>query len=85
MQMLDALPPALGVVLGLLALVWLVLWLLVPFMIESIRNSSRKTYLELEATNRKLDRLLALLAERGASAPTGDPAHASGQRKEPHL
>ena len=84
MQTLHALPPVVTVVLGLLALVWLVLWLLVPFMIESIRSSTPRTYLELEATNQKLDRLLASLNERGPSAPT-DPAHAPGQRREPHL
>ena len=35
MEMLDNLPPAIGLVLALLLVVWLVLALLVPFMIES--------------------------------------------------
>lgn len=64
MEILQNLPPAVVLVLALLLLVWLVLLLLVPFMIESIRGSARKTYLELQELNVKLDRLIVLLDER---------------------
>jgi hypothetical protein len=63
--------------------VWLVLLLLVPFMIESIRGSVRKTYLELEALNEKLDRLIALLErDRGAATPIHAPPSDSAPRVE---
>jgi hypothetical protein len=65
MEILQNLPPAVTLVLVLLLVVWLVLLLLVPFMIESIRGSTRKAYLELEEMNHKLDRIATLL-ERGA-------------------
>jgi hypothetical protein len=61
MEILDNLPPSIGLVLGLLLIVWLVLALLVPFMIESIRTSSRRSLTELEEINDKMDRLVALL------------------------
>jgi hypothetical protein len=64
MNILQNLPPAVTLVLALLLLVWLVLLLLVPFMIESIRGSARKAYLELEELNAKLDRLIVLLDQR---------------------
>ncbi len=64
MDILQNLPPAVTLVLTLLLLIWLVLLLLVPFMIESIRGSARKSYLELEELNKKVDRLIVLLAER---------------------
>ncbi|HZF28406.1 MAG TPA: hypothetical protein VE907_04770 [Gammaproteobacteria bacterium] len=64
MEILDSLPPAVTLVLSLLLLAWLVLLLLVPFMIESIRTSTRKSYFELVELNKRLDRLIVLLAER---------------------
>jgi hypothetical protein len=68
-EILDNLPPAVLLVLALLLVVWLVLLLLVPFMIESIRGWTRKSYVELEQLNKKMDKLIVLLAER-ASVPT---------------
>ena len=65
METLGNLPPVVLMVLALLLVVWLVLLLLVPFMIESIRGSTRRTYLELGELNKKLDTLIALLSERG--------------------
>src|SRR5690606_9937128 len=44
-----------------------------PFMIESIRQSARKTHEELVDLNAKLDRLNALLSQGAASAPAGRP------------
>ncbi|HEX6998322.1 MAG TPA: hypothetical protein VF322_09260 [Gammaproteobacteria bacterium] len=64
-DMLQALPPAVALILSLFLLVWLVLLFLVPFMVESIRGWTRKVHAELEEMNRKLDRLNALLGERG--------------------
>ena len=69
MDILQSLPPLVALALGLLLVVWLVLFLLVPFMLESIRSWSRKTYHELEEMNRKLDRLTALLDDRTAEPP----------------
>jgi hypothetical protein len=66
MEILDNLPPAVTLVLALLLLAWLVLLLLVPFMIESIRSSNRKSYFELVELNKKIDRLIVMLAERDA-------------------
>ena len=97
MQILDSLPPAVTLVLALLLLAWLVLLLLVPFMIESIRSSSRKSYIELVELNKKVDRLIVLLAERDValrserpdfdlfeSRPANDPRPARS-RKEPTI
>jgi hypothetical protein len=97
MQILDSLPPAVTLVLALLLLAWLVLLLLVPFMIESIRTSSRKSYYELVELNKKIDRLIVLLAERDAalrserpdfdlfeSRPANDPRPVRS-RKEPTI
>jgi hypothetical protein len=81
MEILDKLPPVVALVLALLLVVWLVLALLVPFMIESIRGSSRKTHLELEALNEKVDRLLVLL-EQG-SAPRPAPPEESRAKPAP--
>ncbi len=72
METLDNLPPSIGLVLGLLLVVWLVLALLVPFMIESIRSSNRRSAAELEEINDKLERVVALLERR--SAPSATPA-----------
>jgi hypothetical protein len=66
MEILDNLPPAIGLVLALLLVVWLVLALLVPFMIESIRTSSRRSSTELEEINDKLGRVVALLQRSAA-------------------
>jgi hypothetical protein len=97
MDALTRLPPGVTLVLALMLLVWLVLLLLVPFMIESIRGWSRKTYLELEAMNKKLDRLIALLAERetaarvvevaepGLEARPAREARTDRRRKEPTI
>jgi hypothetical protein len=63
-EILDNLPPAVMLVLALLLVVWLVLLLLVPFMIESIRGWTRKSHAELEQLNKKVDRLIVLLEER---------------------
>jgi hypothetical protein len=75
MEILDNLPPSIGLVLGLLLIVWLVLALLVPFMIESIRSSNRRSLAELEEINDKLERVVALL-ERGAAPTAAPPAPA---------
>ena len=83
MESFANLPAAVTLVLALLLLVWLVLLLLVPFMIESIRGSVRKTYLELEALNEKLDRLIALLErDRGAATPIHAPPSDAAPRVE---
>jgi len=70
MDILDNLPPAVLLVLAVLLLIWLVLLLLVPFMIESIRGSARKTYFELQELNKKIDRLTDLLAQREREVAT---------------
>jgi hypothetical protein len=69
LEILDTLPPAVMLVLTLLLLVWLVLLLLVPFMIEGIRGATRKTYLETQELNKKLDRLILLLEEQNRGGP----------------
>jgi hypothetical protein len=90
-EILDNLPPAVLLVLTLLLVVWLVLLLLVPFMIESIRGWSRKSYVELEQLNKRVDRLIVLLEERAdASAPLpierpAREARAERARKEPTI
>lgn len=76
MEFFDNLPPTVALVLALLLFVWLLLLLLVPFMIESIRGWSRRTCQELEEMNRKLDVLTTLLGER---AERGDA------RREPRV
>jgi hypothetical protein len=92
-EILDNLPPAVMLVLALLLVVWLVLLLLVPFMIESIRGWSRKSYGELDQLNKKVDRLIVLLSERAeADLPTVHPIdrparepRAERVRKEPTI
>jgi predicted PurR-regulated permease PerM len=71
METLQNLPPAVTLVLVLLLVVWLVLLLLVPFMIESIRGWTRKTYLELEEMNKRLEKLTGML-ERDAAPQRPD-------------
>lgn len=72
MQIFENLPPIVGLILGFVLLVWLVFVFLVPFMIESIRQSARKTHEELVELNRKLDALGARLAD-SAHASTAMP------------
>jgi hypothetical protein len=72
-EILDNLPPAVLLVLALLLVVWLVLLLLVPFMIESIRGWTRKSYVELEQLNKKMDKLIVLLDERASLPPVHYP------------
>jgi hypothetical protein len=76
MDTFENLPPAVTLVLAMLLVVWLVLLLLVPFMIESIRGWSRRSCQELEEVNRKLDMLTTLLGKRGEArreAPRAEP------------
>jgi predicted PurR-regulated permease PerM len=91
MDNIANLPTAVLLVLAVLLAVWLVLLLLVPFMIESIRNSSRKGHLQLEQLNRKLDRLIELLERgdakivRAGEARDAGPQAAERARKEPTI
>jgi hypothetical protein len=80
------LPATVQLVLAVLLAVWLALLLLVPFMIESIRNSARKTRAQLELLNKKMDRLIDLL-ERGEPTRAAGPRaqHAERARKEPTI
>ena len=66
MDVLESLPPLVTLVLGLLLVVWLVLFLLVPFMLESIRSWTRRSHGELAEINRKLDRIATLLDDQSA-------------------
>ncbi|MBN1240998.1 MAG: hypothetical protein JXB36_21040, partial [Gammaproteobacteria bacterium] len=72
MEALQDFPPIVALILGLVLLAWLVLVFLVPFMIEGIRQSTRRTYEELAAMNDKLDRLNAALT-RGVPGDIGPP------------
>ncbi|HEY8519193.1 MAG TPA: hypothetical protein VIN61_03860 [Gammaproteobacteria bacterium] len=81
-ETLQSLPPAVALILSLFALVWLVLLFLLPFMVESIRGWTRKVHAELEEMNRKLDRLNAVLGERGAGAAASRPADPIDERIE---
>lgn len=75
MSFFENLPSAVTLVLGLLLLVWLILLLLVPFMIESIRGWTRRSCQELEEMNQKLDVLTTLLGGRPElrrDAPPGE-------------
>ncbi|HUL81777.1 MAG TPA: hypothetical protein VL131_06525 [Gammaproteobacteria bacterium] len=91
MDNISNLPPAVSLVLAVLLVVWLVLLLLVPFMIESIRSSTRKAHHQLELLNRKIDRLIELLESRDAqNARAGEardtrPHAAERARKEPTI
>ena len=84
MDVWQNLPLAAKVALGALGLVWLVVFLLVPFMVESVRSSARKMRIELEEMNRKLDLLTTLLADRGGAVPRS-PHHGAETRREPWL
>jgi hypothetical protein len=81
------LPATVQLVLAVLLAVWLALLLLVPFMIESIRNSSRKSRAQLELLNQKMDRLIELLerGEPGTRAAGTRTKHAERARKEPTI
>jgi|SRR5690606_7845311 len=71
MEAFENLPPIVVLLLGFVLIAWLVLVFLVPFMIESIRQSARKTHDELVEMNAKLDRLNALLSHgRREAAPS---------------
>jgi hypothetical protein len=92
MEALQNLPPIVGLILGFIAIAWLVLVFLVPFMIEGIRQSTRKTYEELAEMNDKLDRLNALLTHgrapanaRGRAEPPASDAPEPRGRKEPTI
>jgi hypothetical protein len=76
MQALQNLPPIVALVLGLVLLAWLVLVFLVPFMIEGIRQSARKTHEELAEMNLKLDRLNATLMQNPPAADRRPSARA---------
>jgi hypothetical protein len=82
MDILQSLPPLVALALGVLLVVWLVLFLLVPFMLESIRSWSRKTCHELEEMNQKLDRLTVLLDRNRTEAPVLVDAHIEPRTQE---
>ena len=73
MEALQDFPPIVALILGLVLLAWLVLVFLVPFMIEGIRQSTRKTYEELVEMNDKLDQLNAALSRGGFAGDYGSP------------
>jgi hypothetical protein len=81
-EILDNLPPAVMLVLALLLVVWLVLLLLVPFMIESIRGWTRKSHAELAQLNKKVDQLIVLLEER-TDAPVLRPIERPAREPRP--
>ena len=88
MDNLANLPPAVTLVLAVLVTVWLVLLLFVPFMIASIRNSTRKANVQLEQLNQRVEKLIALLDRTDApvvrpSEPR--PQHGERARKEPTI
>jgi hypothetical protein len=96
MDVIESLPPLVTLVLGLLLVVWLVLFLLVPFMLESIRGWTRKSHAELADINKKLDRIARLLDSQSAEMnvlldatreATGRPARAPRDRvrREPTI
>ncbi len=82
------LPSTVQLVLAVLLAVWLALLLLVPFMIESIRNSARKTRAQLELLNQKMDNLIDILERSEPATRAAGPAraqHAERARKEPTI
>jgi predicted PurR-regulated permease PerM len=91
MDTLANLPPTVLVVLAVLLAVWLILLLLVPFMIEGIRSSTRKANLQLGELNQKVDKLIALLERRDAATAWSTeprdarPHVAERARKEPTI
>ena len=91
MDTLAKVPPTVLVVLAVLLAVWLILLLLVPFMIEGIRTSTRMATLQLERLNQKIDKLIALLERddapiaRPAELRDARPDRAERARKEPTI
>jgi predicted PurR-regulated permease PerM len=88
MDNLANLPPAVTLVLAVLVAVWLVLLLFVPFMIASIRNSTRRANMQLEQLNQRIDRLIALSERRDAPVgPSSEPRSPLGERvrREPTI
>ena len=89
MDALQNLPPIVMLALGFIGLVWLVLVFLVPFMVEGIRQSAKKTHEELVEMNAKLDRLNALLAQGRAARAGGETGAAQAAeprgRREPTI
>jgi len=88
MENLANLPPAVTLVLAVLVAVWLVLLLFVPFMIASIRNSTRRTNVQLEQLNQRVEKLIAVLDRTDALvARAGEPRPHVGERarKEPTI
>lgn len=86
MQVFQNLPPIVGLILGLVLLAWLIFVFLVPFMIEGIRQSARKTHAELVELNEKMDRLTAALeassrASAAGTEPVGAGASAAQTRR----
>ncbi|HEX6994215.1 MAG TPA: hypothetical protein VF339_08720 [Gammaproteobacteria bacterium] len=88
MDVFENLPPIVVLVLGFVLIAWLVLVFLVPFMIEGIRQSARKSHEELVEMNAKLDRLNALLSQGRPAARAGyaeptvpDPPEPRGRRE----
>jgi len=84
MDILAEMPSALAWALGLLAIAWVALALLVPLMIESIRISSRRTQLELREINEKLDRLIEALEQR-TEPPELHEAHSTPLPHSPRV
>ena len=84
MDALETLPPIVVLLLGFVLVAWLVLVFLVPFMIEGIRQSVRRTHEELVATNEKLDQLNALMAHAvgRSAAPRRAEAPPPREREE---
>ena len=89
MDVIESLPPLVILVLGLLLVIWLVLFLLVPFMLESIRSWTRRSHGELAEINRKLDRIATLLDDQSADmnvlldVTREGRADAKGRTREP--
>jgi hypothetical protein len=84
MQAWTELHPVLAIGIGLLALAWLVLLFLVPFMIEGIRAWTVRNHQELRAINARLEELNALLAGSMAEQESRGSARMTA-RREPTL
>jgi hypothetical protein len=80
----TAMHPVISIVIGLIGLVWVVLLVLLPFIVEGIRAWTIKNNRELTRINANLEKLNALLAGRArAQHPSGAPAPAA--RREPTI
>jgi hypothetical protein len=76
--------PVIAIVGGLIALLWLVLFLLLPFIVEGIRGWTIKNNAELRQINASLQKLNMQLAGRtGVQRPHGTPPAAA--RREPTI